>query len=370
MRELQADAGLRDELEGFLPGCLDQFAVAPDEGMLKAVRVRADVVPEKAPRAEVAVVAAGAVGGHDLDQVVLLGLNRDLAAVPAVRANGVGSLQHPRTELVHGQAAGEGADRTDLNAPPAELAVQFMVGEVLDLGHRPAAGRRQRFDIHHFVAVPHAAQALDAPVHLRLDQRAEVLLLEHPLDLDEPAGGRRVLMRKILQVAAAALVADRAVQRMVGQDKLQHRLVRLGDDGRRGAHHHALGNRRAARGLQLRRLLDLHQTHAAVGVPLQLGVVAEVGDHHPHLPRRLDDKRALRSRDRYAVDRQVNHFFIHTIAQCRPAMGNISSGRPASPAASASRISSSYSSRQCCSVERTGAIAASPKAQTVRPAMF
>ena len=123
MLQFQAGEGFSDIFKGLFPRRLDQLAVAPDEGMLKAVRMRGGVVPEKAPRTEVAVVAAGSVGGHHLDQLVFLGLNRDLAAVAAVGADRVGALEHPWSELVHGQAAGDGPNRADLDASAAELAV-------------------------------------------------------------------------------------------------------------------------------------------------------------------------------------------------------------------------------------------------------
>ena len=61
----------------------------------------------------------------------------------------------------------------------------------------------------------HAPVALDAPVHLVVDKRAEVLVAEGPLgDAVAPIGvaGHH---RHVLQVALAALVADRAIVRVV-----------------------------------------------------------------------------------------------------------------------------------------------------------
>src|SRR6058998_1159962 len=86
----------------------------------------------------------------------------------------------------------------------------------------------------------HAAQAGDAAVHLLLDQRAEELLLIHALGVAEDAGGGRVLVREVLEVAAPTLVADRAVERMVRQDEFQHGLVGFVHDGRVGPDHHGL----------------------------------------------------------------------------------------------------------------------------------
>src|SRR5213594_1214521 len=99
MLQFQSGERFSHVLKRLFPGCLDQLAVAPDEGMLKAVRMRRSMVSKEAPRTEVTIVAAGSVGGHNLDQLIPLGLNRNLAAVAAVGADRVGALQHPWAEL-------------------------------------------------------------------------------------------------------------------------------------------------------------------------------------------------------------------------------------------------------------------------------
>ena len=44
----------------------------------------------------------------------------------------------------------------------------------------------------------------------------------------------RVLVGKVLKVALPALIADRAIQRMIGQDEFEHRLMGVVDDRRGG----------------------------------------------------------------------------------------------------------------------------------------
>ena len=126
---------------------------------------------EKPARAQVAVVPAGPLGAVHLDQLLVLGLDRDLAAVAAKGADRVGAFEHPGTVFVHREPAGDGADRANLHAAAAEFAVQGVGAEVLDFGHRASSDRGEGLDVHHLVAVADTAQTLHATVHLRFDER-------------------------------------------------------------------------------------------------------------------------------------------------------------------------------------------------------
>ena len=70
---------------------------------------------------------------------------------------------------------------------------------------------------------------MDAAGHVRLHQRAKVLVLDHALALGEAGNGTAVTHRQVLQLALAALVANRAVQRVVDQQEFHHAV--LGVDG-------------------------------------------------------------------------------------------------------------------------------------------
>ena len=101
-------------------------------------------------------------------------------------------------------------------------------------------------------------------------------------------------MGKILEVALAALIADRAIQRVIGQDEFEHRLVGVMDDRRGGPNSHALGRHGAARGLKLRHLFDFDQAHAAVRIRLEFRMVAEVRNHHADPAGGFDHQGAFR----------------------------------------------------------------------------
>src|SRR5262245_42866529 len=109
--------------------------------------------------------------------MVILGLHGDLTAITAVLANRIGAFEHPWPIFIHGQTAGDRTYRTDLHTTPAKLAVERVGSESFDFRHCAAAGGGQGFHVHHLVAVANAAETLHATVHLRFDERAEILLL-------------------------------------------------------------------------------------------------------------------------------------------------------------------------------------------------
>jgi hypothetical protein len=79
----------------------------------------------------------------------------------------------------------------------------------------------------HFAREAHAAGAHDAAVGVEKDVRAQVLLGLLDLLLFEARDAAAVLVRVVLQEALAGLVADGAVQRVVDEEVLHHRLLVL-----------------------------------------------------------------------------------------------------------------------------------------------
>ena len=108
--------------------------------------------------------------------------------------------------------------------------------------------------------------------------------------------GAPFLIRVVLQLALAGLIADRAVERVVDEQHLEHALARL--ERLLGVHVHDLpfGDRRRARRRELRRLLDFDEAHAAHAGDRKSRVVAVVRHEHARVLRRLEDRRARRAR--------------------------------------------------------------------------
>ncbi len=295
-----------DVFQRFFPGRLHEHPITPNERMREAMWITGRMESKKSSRAQVAVVASCSIRRVHLDEFLSLRLHGDPAPISAVPTDGVGSFQHPWPVFVHRQSAGNRSDRTDLNAAPAKLAIEGVRAEGLDFRHRAATDRCQSFDVHDLIAVSDAAETLHAAIHLRLDERTEIFFLKDALGFHEPAGCG-VLVREVLEIALAPLIADRTVQRMVGKDKLQHRLMGVVDHGGGGAYAHPFVGRCAASGLQLGHLLDFNQTHTAIGVRLEFRVIAEMRNHDTDTASRFDHQGPFRDVDRHPVDRDANH---------------------------------------------------------------
>ena len=171
-----------------------------------------------------------------------------------------------------------------------------------------------------FLAETHAALAQDATLTIQQDLRGQAQrLLEGALGVREAGLAAPLRQRLVLQGALAALVTDRAVQRVVDEQELHH--AALG-----AVHHlggvlrldnHARGDGLRTRGLglgheaQLARVAvghaDLHEALAACGHRGQQRVVTETRDPDAGLLGRADHERALGDRNLNVVDGDVDH---------------------------------------------------------------
>ncbi len=135
-------------------------------------------------------------------------------------------------------------------------------------------------------------------------------LREGPLDVGEPAVGPAVAHGLVLQRALAALVADRAVQRVVDEQQLHHALLRLVGDraGQLGLDHHArhhrggAGRGRLGHAPAVAHVGDLDQALAAGAGRVEQRVVAEPRDLDADLLGGPDQQGSLGNRDVDAVD--------------------------------------------------------------------
>jgi hypothetical protein len=130
----------------------------------------------------------------------------------------------------------------------------------------------------------------------------DVLVEDHMLFFAVAALHRAVADRHVLQLALAALIADRAIQRVIDQQEFHHTLLRLDRQIGVGEHLHAIGHRRRTRRQRLRCLFHLHETHAAVGGNRKFLVVAEVRNVHPYLLRGIHHRAAVGYLRLLAVD--------------------------------------------------------------------
>ncbi len=137
----------------------------------------------------------------------------------------------------------------------------------------------------------------------------QIFVGHRPLVLGVAGVVHAVTHRLVLQVALTALIADRAVQWVVDEQKFHHAAAGVAHHLAVGMDDHAVGHRIAAGGDRFgRRLLDLDQTHAAIASNGQPFVVAEARNFDPGLLRSLQDSRAVGDLDRNAVDCDLRHY--------------------------------------------------------------
>src|SRR5262249_26831008 len=151
------------------------------------------------------------------------------------------------------------------------------------------------------------------------DQRRELQRLdEMALGLDEARGAATPAEGDVLQRALTALVADRAVQRMVDQQELDHSLLGGLDSLGGGVHHHPVLDRRRAASLQLGYALDFHQAHAAgADWVAELWLVTEDRNLDIAVLGGVDEHAVFRCADLATVDREGDHLRLgpgHQIA--------------------------------------------------------
>ena len=159
----------------------------------------------------------------------------------------------------------------------------------------------EREDVHAFAAHADAAIAEDAARTIEVDDRRPLLLFAVILGLGVEAVSGTVFEGHVLQFALTAGVADRAVEWVVAEQKLQRRLASLGDLGSLGLDNHAFGDRGGAGGLQLGHLLDTNDAHAAGSLKREPRVVAEGRDLNAGCLAGVDQKSARGSCQLLAV---------------------------------------------------------------------
>lgn len=97
-----------------------------------------------------------------------------------------------------------------------------------------------------FFAETDAAGAVDAPVHVGDDQGPDIFVLDCALVLVVAASSVAIVVGVVLEVALSSLVADGAVERVVGEQELHDSAS--GESGwfRIGVYLHCRGDLRAA----------------------------------------------------------------------------------------------------------------------------
>ena len=254
---------------------------------------------EPSPVAQEVAVHFRVVAVVDALEVAVAFAREDVAADGAAGTHGGRRLEVPLARvLLAERAVGEYAGRAHLDQVPGELALEDAVLRPAEV-HPPAGPERLEVRAARVVAVEaDAPVAGDAAVHLVADERSEVLVLPGALGAPVPAADVPRHDGHVLQVALAALLADRAVVRVVLHEPLDHRLAEV--LGVRGvdreahavAHGSDAGHDEAAAGVFLVGVLD-RGALAARPDGAHRGVPAEIREVEVVRERGLEEVLAL-----------------------------------------------------------------------------
>ena len=256
-----------NQLKSIFPCRRRQLAVPANERLRQALLVMHKVKSVATFHAEEIAVDPALVtivAAHDLRPgITTAHTERRLASIPAVGADRADVVHFPRPGLVAIRSRRECADWADVDAHTTLFAVEmvFLVGR--DDRTHGAVLNAERPNVHAFAAHPHAPIAQNAARPVEIHYRRPLLFFFVVLGLHEFRFSGAVGKSHILQFAFAAGIANRAIQRMIAEEQLHHRLARLTHFIAIGGNDHALGHDRGAGGLELGHLFDLDHAHAA-----------------------------------------------------------------------------------------------------------
>src|SRR4029079_7958785 len=183
---------------------------------------------EPATVAQPAPVDRVAVDAEVAYDVISTRLDHGAAPHRTRRARALRLVEIPRACLEAVRLRGERTDRADLHRVAAEVADEGLVGEREDLRVVATAGEADQRVTGDLVGETRATVAQDAALPVEQHQIADRdRLFEVPLLLDVPALTGAMAEGLVLQRALAALVADRAVERMVRQEQFDDAFLGL-----------------------------------------------------------------------------------------------------------------------------------------------
>ena len=272
-----------------------------------------EVGAKPSPVTEEVAVHFRVVAVVDALQVAVAFARKDIAPDGTAGADRRGRLEVPLARVLLGErAVGEHPGGADLDQVPGELALEDAVLRPAEV-HPPAGTERLEVRAAGVVAVEaDAPVAGDAAVHLVADERPEVLVLPGAFRAAVPAARVAGHHGHVLQVALAALLADRAVVRVVLHEPLDDGLAEVLRVGRVDGEAHAVahggnaGHDEAAAGVLFVGVFDggalaarPDRTHRRV--PAKVGQVEVVREHG------LEEVLPLLDRVALPVDDDVCH---------------------------------------------------------------
>ena len=210
-----------------------------------------------------------------------------------MRRHRFAARQFPGTCAIAERLAGQCTHRAQINHIARQLGVHGITQHSGDFRVLAAVDHAQLHHAGHFLAKAYATCAMDAAAHLfHRDQRPHLFVSHYTLFFFVTRRCTAVAHCQVLQLAFTTLVANRAIQRVINQQELHHRLLRLDGFIALGTNDHSLRHRRSTGWQWLGRLFHFHQAHATVGSNGKFLVVAKVRNICASLFSRMHDHAA------------------------------------------------------------------------------
>ena len=295
-----------DKAEGLGPGDGFEFAVDADHRRSDAVLVSVEVEAVTAFHAEEFAVDAGAVAIVAANDFVIADTKGCLAATRTMSADGADMLHLPRAGFVAVGVGGESADGADVDAGAALIAIEVIAHVGDDFGVDATIGDAKRAHTHAFVAGANAAVTEDATGGIVKHDGRPLALGLVILDFGEARFAGTVAEDHVLEFALAALVANGAIEGVVGEEELKGALAGFGELFGFAADDHAFHHRKGAGGLELGHLFDFNETHAAGGLQRVAFVIAESGNFDASAFAGVNQQRARGGGELAAIDGEVD----------------------------------------------------------------
>ncbi len=223
---VEAVQPLGDDAEGLVPAGRRELAVPPDIRPVEPLGAQA--VPDMAGLVGDPLLVDGVVDARqDAHDLAPAGIDSDGAAerIHDVDRERLGELPGARHEGV--RLGGERAHGAEIDHVARQVRHHAPLEIGGDLHVLAAADGAELLDAGHLGHEAHTARAVDAAIHEGVDQGAEIFVLDRALVVLEAAGVEAVGHGLVLEIAFAALVADRAVERVVDEQEFEHALARL-----------------------------------------------------------------------------------------------------------------------------------------------
>ena len=270
------------------PVNLQPLVVLPDHGLCQTLGRIQPLVAESLLVRYPAFIDRFVFHRHDPVHFVILDVHGQISTQPIVRADRFAARELPAARGVTERFAGQCADRTQIDHVARQFGIHRAVYKAHDLGMLGAVRHSKLHLACDLLTKAHAARALYATAHFyRGNQLADLLGIDHAFFFSVARCASAVSHREILKLTFSALIADRAIQRMIDQQKFHHAFLRLDRHLGMRVHLHAFGRRRRTGRQWFGRFFDFDQAHPAVGCNGQFLVIAKMRDINAGLIRRI-----------------------------------------------------------------------------------